>query len=72
MRSRKVGRILVPCSVDLPVAPSISIDGKITEAIELMLRHAVSRLAVTKNQRTVGMIRLEDAFREIGLEMPER
>jgi hypothetical protein len=35
-----------------------------------MLCHNLNRIAVVRNQRAIGMIRLEDAFQEIGLEMP--
>jgi predicted transcriptional regulator len=72
MKSRKVDCILLPGPEDLPATPSICLGEKITRAIELMLRHNVSRIAVVRDQRTVGMIRLEDAFQEIGLDLPVR
>jgi CBS domain-containing protein len=72
MKSRKVDCILIPCPKDLPMSPSISLGEKITRAIELMLSHNVTRIAVVRNQRAIGMIRLEDAFQEIGLEMPAK
>jgi CBS domain-containing protein len=70
MKSRKVDCILLPCPEDLPVTPSVAIGEKITRAIELMISHNLNRIAVVRNQRPIGMIRLEDAFQEIGLEMP--
>jgi hypothetical protein len=72
MKSRKVDCILLPCPEDLPVTPSVSIGEKITRAIELMISHNLNRIAVVRNQRAIGMIRLEDAFQEIGLEMPAK
>jgi predicted transcriptional regulator len=70
MKSRKVDNILLPCPADLPTTPSVPAGEKITRAIELMLCHNLNRIAVVRNQRAIGMIRLEDAFQEIGLEMP--
>jgi CBS domain-containing protein len=70
MASRKIDPIIRPCSADLPVEPSVGIGEKITRAIELMVSHEVNRIAVVRNRRAIGMIRLEDAFHEIGLEMP--
>ena len=72
MKSRKVNCILLPCPEDLPAAPSVTIGEKITRAIELMINHNISRIAVVRDKRAVGMVRLEDAFHELGLEMPER
>ena len=70
MKSRKVDCILLPCPEDLPFTPSVSIGEKITRAIELMIGHNLKRIAVVRHERAIGMIRLEDAFQEIGLEMP--
>ena len=72
MRSRKVDAIIVPYTEELPLTPSVAIGEKITRAIELMLNHNVSRIAVVRNQRAIGIIRLEDALQEMGLEMPAR
>ena len=72
MRSRKVDAIIVPYTEELPLTPSVAIGEKITRAIELMLKHNLSRIAVVRNQRAIGIIRLEDALQEMGLEMPAR
>ena len=72
MKFRKVDCILMPCPEDLPVTPSVNIGEKITRAIELMISHNLSRIAVVRNQRAIGMVRLEDAFQEIGLQMPAK
>jgi len=37
-----------------------------------MLKHNLSRIAVVRGQRAIGIIRLEDALQEIGLEMPAK
>jgi CBS domain-containing protein len=72
MTSRNIDPIIRPCTEDLPLEPCVGIGEKITRAIELMVSHNLSRIAVVRNRRTVGMIRLEDAFHEIGLEMPAK
>jgi hypothetical protein len=37
-----------------------------------MVSHNLSRIAVVHNRRAVGMVSLEEAFEEIGLDMPSR
>jgi CBS domain-containing protein len=68
----KVDSILLLCPEDLAPTPCVSAGEKITRAIELMLHHNVSRIAVVSNRRVIGMIRLEDAFQEIGLDIPAK
>jgi CBS domain-containing protein len=70
MTSRRIDLIIRPCTEELPLEPSVGIGEKITRAIEVMVSHNLKRIAVVRNRRAVGMVRLEDAFREIGLEMP--
>ncbi len=72
MTSRNIDPIIRPCSADLPLDPNVGIGEKITRAIELMVSHNLNRIAVVRNRRAVGMIRLEDAFHEIGLNMPAK
>jgi len=72
MTSRNIDSIIRPCTEDLALEPCVGIGEKITRAIELMVSHNRSRIAVVRNRRAVGMIRLEDAFQEIGLEMPAK
>jgi CBS domain-containing protein len=70
--SRKIDPIIRPCTEDLPLEPSVGIGEKITRAIEVMVSHNLTRIAVVRNQRAIGVIRLEDAFSEIGLQIPGR
>ncbi len=72
MRSCKVDSIIAPYTEDVPLTPSVTLGEKISRAIELMLKHNLNRIAVVRNQRTIGMVRLEDAFHELGLEMPAK
>jgi CBS domain-containing protein len=70
MERTRVEEILQPYQDGLPLQPSVKIGDKITHAIELMVRNDVKCIAVLRNQRPVGMVRLEDAFRKIGLQRP--
>ena len=70
MKSRRIDSIILPYMEELPLTPSVAIGDKITHAVELMLSHNVSRIAVVRNLRAIGLIRLEDALQELGLEMP--
>lgn len=70
MQYRTVDSILLGCTEGLASTPCVPVGEKITRAIELMLYHNASRIAVVRDRRVIGMIRLEDAFQEIGLKMP--
>jgi hypothetical protein len=72
MTIRNIDPIIRACTEDLPLEPSVGFGEKITRAIELMISHNISRIAVVRDTRAIGMIRLEDAFRELGLEIPVR
>jgi predicted transcriptional regulator len=71
MRRRKVDEILRPYENGVPLEPSVKIGDKIITAIELMVRNNLKQVSVVRNQRPIGMIRLEDAFKKIGLTMTE-
>jgi CBS domain-containing protein len=71
MRRRKVDEILLPYEDGLPLDPSVTIGDRIITAIEVMVRENLKRIAVVRNQRPVGMVRLEDAFKKIGLTMTD-
>ena len=70
MKTRKVDSIILPFPAGLPLTPNVTAGEKIIRAIELMLRHNVKRIAVLRNGRAIGMVRLEDAFHDLGLKMP--
>mgnify|MGYP000577914519 CR=1 FL=1 len=67
MRGRKIDEILLPYEEGVPLKPSVRMGEKIITAIELMVGNNLKEVAVVRNQRPVGMIRLEDAFKRIGL-----
>lgn len=68
MKKLNVREIVVPVEKDLSCKLSVSADDKITDAIEIMLKNDLNRIAVTVKDTIVGMIRLEDALKKIGLE----
>ena len=71
MRRRKVDEILLPYEDGMPLDPSVKIGDMIITAIELMVGKNLKQIAVVRNQRPVGMVRLEDAFKKIGLTKTE-
>jgi hypothetical protein len=71
MRRRKVDEILLPYEDGVPLDPSVDVGDGIITAIELMVGKNLKQIAVVRNQRPVGMVRLEDAFKKIGLTMTE-
>jgi len=71
MRRRKVDEILLPYEDEVPLDPSVKIGDRIITAIEVMVGKNLKQIAVLRNQRPVGMIRLEDAFKKIGLTRTE-
>jgi CBS domain-containing protein len=68
MKTRTVTAIMQPFQGSVPIHPSVTTDERITRAIELMVRFNLNCIAVTRGARPIGMIRLADAFRELGLQ----
>jgi predicted transcriptional regulator len=68
MKRLAVESIIVPAEDKVPVEPSVSPEDPITDAIEVMLKHNLKQIAVTEENRAIGMIRLEDALKKVGLE----
>ncbi len=68
MKKLSVEGIIIPIKEEVPLEPSVGPDDRITEAIEVMLKNDLKRLAVTRKDKVVGMITLEDALKKVGLE----
>ena len=68
MEKLKVKEITLLVDENLSNKPSVSVDNKITDAIEVMLKNDLDRIAVTSKNKILGMIKLEDALKVIGLE----
>jgi len=69
-RQKTVLEIVVPCRQGLPRLPSVEPTDPIIEAVELMVSKNLRRVVVASNDRIVGMVRLEDAFAELGITVP--
>jgi signal-transduction protein with cAMP-binding, CBS, and nucleotidyltransferase domain len=67
MRRQKVDEILLPYEEGVPLDPCVEMGERITNAIQLMVSNNLKSIAVTRNKRPVGMIRLNDAFQKVGL-----
>lgn len=68
MKKLSVEGIIIPIDEEIPSKPSVGPEDRITEAIEVMLKNDLKRIAVTRKDKVVGMITLEAALRKIGLE----
>ncbi|NVM22699.1 MAG: CBS domain-containing protein [Desulfobacterales bacterium] len=68
MKKLTVEAAIIPIETGIGAEPSVRPEDKITDAIEVMLKNDLNRVAVTRESTVIGMIRLEDAFEKIGLE----
>ena len=68
MKRLAVEEIIIPIEEGVPLKPSVSPRDRIMEALEVMLKNDVKRIAVTREKEVLGMITLEDALRQVGLE----
>jgi len=67
MRPKLVRERIRPFRPGIPLNPCVSVEDKITRAIKLMLNNEVKRIAVMRNNKPIGFIRLEDALEALGL-----
>lgn len=70
MREQKAKDIVLPFEEGTPLHPSVTMDDKIMNAVELMVKNDLKRITVVHKGRPIGIIRLEDAFRNLGLQAP--
>ena len=68
MEKLNVKEITLLMDENLSTRLSVSVEDKITDAIEVMLKNDLERIAVTSKDKILGMIRLEDALKVVGLE----
>ena len=68
MEKLKVKDITLLMDPNLSIRPSVSVEDKITDAIEVMLKNDLDRIAVVSKYKIIGMIKLDDALKVIGLE----
>ena len=67
MHTKKVKSILLPCGKQTPEGYTVTPDDKVTSAVELMLEKNIKCISVVRNGRPIGMIRLDDALKKLGL-----
>ena len=67
MAGKLVREIMVPFADGVPLSPSVKPTDRLVVAVEVMATCNLEGLAVVWNERPVGMIRLEDALRALGL-----
>ena len=72
MNEKKAKDILLPFKEGTPLSPSVALDDKIVQAIELMVNNDLKCIAVIENQQPVGMVCLKDALQEMGLQVTDR
>ena len=68
MKKLAVETIIVPVEDGLPLEPAVTPADRITEALEVMLENDLKQIAVVQDGQAVGMMRLEDALKKLGLE----
>ena len=68
MKRLAVEEIIIPIEDDVALKPSVGPEDRITEALEVMLKNDLKRIAVTHGSEVLGMITLEDALKQVGLE----
>ncbi len=68
MEKLKVKEITLLMDENFSTRPCVSVEDKITDAIEVMLKNDLDRIAVTSKDKILGMIKLKDALKVIGLE----
>jgi len=68
MKRLTVGSVIVPIEEGVALKPSVGPEEKITDALELMLKNNVKRIAVARKNEIMGMVRLEDALKALGLD----
>jgi len=67
METIKVKTILLPYRKEMPTDYTVSPEDKVIYAVELMAGHNMKTIAVVRSGRPIGMIRLEDALKKLGL-----
>ena len=71
METRKVEEIVLPYREGIPLGPSVRMSDTITHAVELMVTYNLKHIAVVRGRQPIGVVRLEDAFKKLGLLGPQ-
>ena len=70
MKRTQIEEIIHPFKEGIPSHPSVSLEDKITYAIELMINNDLEWIAVKGNKHLIGVISLRDALEKLGLRPP--
>jgi len=68
VQKKKILEILLPYRNYFPLSPALSADEKISSAIQIMLENDVQRMTVVRKHKPIGIIRLEDALKALGIQ----
>jgi predicted transcriptional regulator len=68
MRKKTVTEIVLPYKDGILLNPYVTMDDRIVDAIELMVKNNRKTIAVVRNKRPVGVVYLVDAFQKLGLQ----
>ena len=68
MKRLAVEEIIIPIEDGVALKPSVAPEDRITDALEVMLKKDLKRIAVTRGSEVLGMITVEDALKQVGLE----
>lgn len=68
MKRLAVEAIIIPIEDGVALKPCVGPEDRVTEALEVMLKNNLKRIAVIRGKEVLGMIRLEDALKQVGLE----
>ena len=71
MKKGKVSEIIVPYKKGLPLYPCLEADDQIMHAVEVMLKYEIEEILVMRNIKPIGMIRIGDALKKLGLEFSQ-
>ena len=72
MQAKKVEEIMLPYNSGIPLSPAVTMNDKIVHAVEMMLNHNITCIAVVINKRPIGIVRLEEALQKLGLRLTEK
>ena len=68
MKKIALETIIIPIEKGVPLKPFAAHDDRITDALEVMLKNDLKRIAVVQGEKVLGMVRLEDALKKVGLD----
>ncbi len=67
MPEKKVKEIMLPFQDDTALEPFVVLEDSLIHAIEVMVNENLNRVVVLRRNYPVGIVRLEDAFHELGM-----